>query len=88
MRRKVELPAYIVNNSGITAWNTDDNFCIFRCLGVFCSSNKYDCELDTKQLFQCYSHHFDIDPSSFEGVKLFDFVEIEDHFKSTSLLIH
>ena len=79
--RKVELPAYIVNNSGITALNTDDDFCFFRCLSVFRGSDKHDCELDTKQLFQCYIHHFDIDPSSFDGVKLFDFVEIEDLFQ-------
>ena len=77
---KVELPAYIVNNSGITALNTDDNFCFFRCLSVFRGSIVKDCELDTKQLFQCYIQHFDIDPPSFDGVKLFDFVEIEDLF--------
>ena len=51
--RKVELPAYIVNNSGVTALNTGDNFCFFRCLSVFRGSIVKDCELDTKQLFQC-----------------------------------
>ena len=30
--------------------------------------------------FNAVIHHFDIDPSSFDGVKLFDFVEIEDLF--------
>ena len=45
--RKVKLPAYIVNNFGITALNTDDEFCIFRCLSTFRDSDKHDCELDT-----------------------------------------
>ena len=79
--QKVDLPAYIVNNSGITALNTDDNFCFFRCLSVFRGSIVKNCELDTKQLFQCYIQHFDIDPSSVDGVKVFDFVEIEDLFQ-------
>ena len=79
--RNIKLPAYIVNNSDTTALNTDDDFCFFRCLSVFRGSDKQECELDTKQLFQCYIHRFDIDPSSFDGVKLFDFVEIEDLFQ-------
>ena len=39
--QEVDLPVYIVNNSGITALNTDDNFCFFRCLSAVLLKRRY-----------------------------------------------
>ena len=88
------LPNFISFNQGVNSLITDVNYittykdfwCFFRCLSLFCgfSLNNLENEIQTK--FRLYCEHRQINPSSFQGVSLSNFIILEDLFETNAMV--
>ena len=72
---------YIMNNHGLQNVSAGDHLCFFRCLAVHRGANPHWCEQPAKNLFRAYCTRFGVAPADFAGVRLFDFLHLEDFFE-------
>ena len=68
----INLPDYIKNNHNLRNVSADGNLCFF-C--------PHWCKQPAKNLFRAYCDHFHAAPEHFAGVKLFDFIRLENFFE-------
>ena len=85
----INLPDFIINNQGLNAlhkklqeWKilNSDNLCLFRCLAPHTDCTLQNLESKTKELFLCYCKFALGDPSTFQGITLYDLIQIENCF--------
>ena len=84
----INLPDFIINNTGLNAVQKNyknaklysDNLCLFRCLAPHTGCTLQNLESKTKELFLCYCKFALADPSTFQGITLYDLIQIENCF--------
>ena len=77
-----------INNTGLNALQKNykngklysDNLCSFRCLAPHTDCTLQNLESKTKELFLCYCKFALVDPSTFQGITLYDLIQIENCF--------
>ena len=84
----INLPDFIINNTGLNALQKNykngklysDSLCSFRCLAPHTDCTLQNLESKTKELFFCYCKFALVDPSTFQGITLYDLIQIENCF--------
>ena len=78
----INLPDFILNNPGLNALQKNykngklysDNLRLFRCLAPHTDCTLQNLESTTKELFLCYCKFALVDPSTFQGITLYDLI--------------
>ena len=76
----INLPEFIVNNTELNALQKNykngklysDSLCLFRCLAPHTDCTLQNLESKTNELFLCYCKFALADPSTFQGITLYD----------------